>query len=125
VYATPTVIDLSKLSYVQSPTCGYTSTEAITWTGLQTTFMKQDTQNPSMITISTSDKSKAAGSPYTLTYQRVLTVTSAGQTGTTVFRNAASDKLTFQVTVTDPCVTATINAPTLTSISVQNGKTVT
>ena len=34
VYAVPTTIDLSTLAYTEAPTCGYTITTAITWTGL-------------------------------------------------------------------------------------------
>ena len=95
VYAAPMKIDLSTLVYVEQPTCQWTTTSAITWTGLQS-FMLQDTNNPSLITISTSDKTKATGSPYTLVYKRAITVTSAGQTGTTLFRSGgATDSLTF------------------------------
>ena len=50
-------------------------------------------------------------------------MTSAGQTGTTEFLAGAGDILTFQVTVTDPCVLATINAPSLTAQTVINGAT--
>ncbi len=95
VFDTPLAIDLATLVYVESPTCGYTTTDAITWTGLESSFMTQDAVNPSRITLQTVDKTKATGSPYTLTYLRAMTVTSAGQTGTTLFRNTASDKLTF------------------------------
>lgn len=42
-----------------------------------------------------------------------------------MFLNGGSDLLTFQVTVTDPCVAATMTDPTLTAITVQNGATVT
>jgi len=69
------------------------------------------------------DKTKANASPYTLTYKRTITVTSAGQTGTTVFLGSSSDILTFTVTVVDPCVAATIAAPSLTSQTVVNGAT--
>ena len=123
VYADPMIIDLSTLSYTENPTCNYAITTAITWTGIDTSFMTQDANNLSYIAVSTSDKTKASGSPYTLTYQRTLTVTSAGQTGTTVFLDQAGDILTFQVTVTDPCVDATFTDPTLTSMTVQNGGT--
>ena len=78
VYEAPLPIDLSTLAYTENPTCGYTITTAVTWTGLDTSFMTQDANNPSLITISTSNKVKADSSPYTLTYQRVITVTSAG-----------------------------------------------
>ena len=122
IHDAPMTIDLSTLTYTEAPTCGYTTTEAVTWTGLEA-FMIQDSNNLSLLTLSTSDKTKAAGSPYTLTYQRVLTVTSAGQTGTTVFLDGGSDLLTFQVTVTDPCDGATFTDPTLTSMTVQNGAT--
>lgn len=50
-----------------------------------------------------------------------MTVTAAGQTGTTVFRDTGSDVLTFAVTVTDPCTTATIVDPAMASVTVQNG----
>ncbi len=40
-----------------------------------------------------------------------------------MFRNTASDVLTFQVTVTDPCVAATISDHALTAQSVVNGAT--
>lgn len=123
VYENPLTIDLSTLSYTENPTCGYTITTAITWTGLDTDFMTKDPNNDSLITVFTSNKAKADNSPYTLTYQRVITVTSAGQTGTTVFLDGTSDKLTFQVTVTDPCVAATFVDPTLTSLTVQDGGT--
>ena len=95
VYATPMTIDLSTLAYTENPTCGYTITTAITWTGIDATFMTQDTNNPSLITVSTTDKTKANGSPYSLTYKRAITVTSAGQSGTTVFRDTSSDILSF------------------------------
>ncbi len=78
VFDTPLAIDLATLVYVESPTCGYTTTDAITWTGLDATFMTQDSVNPSRITLQTVDKTKATGSPYTLTYLRAMTVTSAG-----------------------------------------------
>lgn len=39
VYEAPLTIDLSTLAYTENPTCGYTITTAITWTGLDTTFM--------------------------------------------------------------------------------------
>ena len=121
VFAAPMVIDLSTLAYTEQPTCNYEFTEAITWTGLTSSFMTQDSNNASLISISTSDKSIANSSPYALTYQRALTVTSSGQSGTTVFRNTGSDILSFSVTVTDPCVAATTNDPTLSSVSMQNG----
>ena len=71
-------IDLSTLAYTENPTCNYATTEAISWTGLESSFMTQDTVNPSLVTIQTTDKTKANSSPYTLTYQRVITVTSSG-----------------------------------------------
>ena len=91
IYDGPLTIDLSTLSYTENPTCGYTTTTAVTWTGLETSFMTQDTNNPSLITIQTTDKTKASSSPYSLTYLRAITVTSAGQTGTTIW----FDKLQF------------------------------
>ena len=78
IYDGPLTIDLSTLSYTENPTCGYTTTTAVTWTGLESTFMTQDTNNPSLITIQTTDKTKASSSPYSLTYLRAITVTSAG-----------------------------------------------
>ena len=125
VYDGPLTVDLSTLAYTENPTCGYTITNAYTWTGIDTTFMKQDANNLSLITLQSSDKTKASGSPYTMTYQRAITVTSAGQTGTTVFLNGALDVLTFQISVTDPCVAATITDPTLSAMTVQNGATAT
>ena len=77
IYSDPITIDLSTLVYTEQPTCNYALTTAIAWTGLPT-FMVQDSNNPSLVTISTSDKTKAASSPYALTYRRTLTVTSAG-----------------------------------------------
>jgi hypothetical protein len=125
VFDGPLSIDMASLTWTEVPTCSYAATQAITWTGLQSSFMTQNTVNPSLITISTSDKTKATNSPYTVTYKRQMTVTASGQTGTTVFRGASGDVLTFQITVTDPCVTATITDPTLASISVSNGATAT
>ena len=78
IYDEPMVIDLSTLSYTENPTCGYSITTTITWTGLDATFMTQDTNNLSYVTVASSDKTKAAGSPYSLTYQRQIDVTSAG-----------------------------------------------
>lgn len=78
VYDGPLTIDLSTLAYTENPTCGYTITTAVTWTGIDTSFMTQDTNNPSLITLQTSDKTKAASSPYAMTYLRAITVTSAG-----------------------------------------------
>lgn len=95
VHDGPLTIDLSTLTYTENPTCGYTITTAITWTGIDSSFMIQNTNNQSMLTLQTSDKSKASGSPYSMTYKRTITVTSAGQTGTTVFLDQASDVLTF------------------------------
>lgn len=69
IYKDPITIDLSTLAYTENPTCNYAITTAITWTGLPS-FMVQDANNPSLVTISTSDKTKAASSPYALTYQR-------------------------------------------------------
>ena len=43
-------IDLSTLTYTENPTCNYAVTTAITWTGLDNTFMTQDANNPSLIT---------------------------------------------------------------------------
>ena len=78
VYDGPLTIDLSTLAYTENPTCGYAITEAITWTGIETAFMTQDANNLSLITLQSSDKTKANSSPYTMTYQRAITVTSAG-----------------------------------------------
>ena len=53
-----------------------------------------------------------------MTYLRTITVTSTGQTGTTVFMDQTSDALSFQITVTDPCVAATVTDPTLSAMTV-------
>ena len=69
IFDGPLNIDMATLTWTEVPTCNYVATQAITWTGLQA-FMTQDSANPSLISISTTDKTKAAGSPYTLTYKR-------------------------------------------------------
>ena len=50
VYDPPLTIDLSTLVYTENPTCYYSTSTAITWTGLPS-FMVQDVNNPSLITI--------------------------------------------------------------------------
>ena len=57
--------------------------------------MVQNSDNPSLITISTVDKTKADSSPYTLTYRRLMAVTDALQGANTVFGDGANDKLTI------------------------------
>jgi hypothetical protein len=124
IYDDPLTIDLSSLVYVEAPTCLYTTTSVYTWVGLDSSFMTIYSSNNAAITIQSNDKTKAANSPFAVTFQRVMTVTSAGQTtagGATTFLNGASDLLSFTITVTDPCTTGTINDPTLTAMSVQNG----
>ena len=123
VYDAPLTIDLSTLAWTENPTCGYDITTAFTWTGIESSFMTQDANNLSLITLQSSDKTKADNSPYTMTFQRAITVTSAGQVGTTAFLNGGSDVLTFQISVTDPCVAATFTDPTLGAMTVQNGAT--
>lgn len=128
IYDDPMTINLSAEVYTEVPSCLYTTTSVYTWTGLDATFMTIDATNNAIVTMQSNDKTKADGSPFTVTFQRTITVTSAGQTtasGATEFLAGAADLLTFTVTVVDPCVGGTINDPTLTAMTVQNGGTAT
>jgi hypothetical protein len=128
IYDDPMVINLSTQVYQESPDCLYATTSTYTWTGLDSTFMVIDADNDSIVTVQSSDKTKTAGSPFTVTYQRTMTITASGQThasGATDFLDDPADLMTFVVTVVDPCVGGTINDPTLTAMTVQNGGTAT
>jgi hypothetical protein len=58
LYAAPLLIDLTTWAYTQAPSCGYTFTQAFTWTipAAASSYIQQSTPVPKAITIQASRK---------------------------------------------------------------------
>jgi len=111
IYYTALVIDLSTITYPQTPLCGYTVTENFDWNVSPAT--SAITESGEKLTVWTTDNTKHGS------YTAVLTNTITHSDGT------FTPAMTFTVEIKDPCRTATIATVDVTSgISLKLGEVV-
>ena len=130
VFETPLPIDISTLAYVQSPVCGYAFTSSYTWTNLPS-FVSEAPANSGNIIVSSTKLSEVSST--SVYFTNSITIASNGPAGSSTFNlNAANERVTFSIEVTDPCSASTANAvvfndsnPTVvTDIAVTDGNSV-
>ena len=102
-------------AYVQTPACNYPYTAAPSWTGTNSWITTNAASN-FILDVQTNDKANS-GYPATqfadhaISLAVVLTLPGGNNGGTTSFQlNAAPDLVSFNIRVTNPCWTATIDA---------------
>ena len=112
IFATsPLNIDISSPGFVQRPACGYTLTETFTWE-IPSDAPITETGD---YTIQVSSNDAADRNVYT-----VKLIDSANYPGTGV---TYSNEISFDVTVTDPCLTTTLSSLTVPNVAVEAGLT--
>ena len=109
VWDKPLSFDFSK-TWVQTPACGYVYTDSFTWTGLNT-YILQDSATPGRINVVTS--LLAAVNTYTISLQNTITISNNGGSSSTFAPTNADDKVSFVITIVDPCRTTTVNTLTV------------
>ena len=131
VFETPLTIDVSTLSYVQSPACGYAFTSTYSWNGL-TSYMTEAPTGSGAIIVSTSNLSNV--STTSVYFTNSIAIASNGPAGSSTFNlNASNQQVSFDIAVTDPCAASTANTVvfkdgsgnTITDITVTDGGTTT
>jgi len=105
VFETPLPIDISPLAYVQSPVCGYTFTSTYTWTNLPSFVSEAPAGSGNIIVSSAKLTDVSSTSVY---FTNSITIASNGPAGSSTFNlNAANERVTFSIEVTDPCSAST------------------
>lgn len=109
-----TEIDLTSLVYTQTPACGYTYTNSLTWTGLETFITSTTDFKVNVYSQNIAHAGTSQGSPsitYSLTLANDITIASNGPAGSSSFANGGST-IGFDITITNPCWATTL--PNLT-----------
>lgn len=122
--ATNTAHDFTSATYTQVPNCGWPVTNSYSWEGVDASPAL--TASGAALKVFTTQKSQAA--TYTVKLSNTITIASNGPAGSTTFTPSTdSEKVVFDITVTDPCTTATINSLVYspTSVSVTDGASTT
>ena len=122
--ATNSYHDFTSSTWAQTPDCGYAVTNSFSWEGVDASSAL--TASGAALSVYTTQKSQAA--VYTVKLSNTLTIASNGPAGSTTFTPSAdSDKTVFDITVTDPCTTATINSLSFSpsTVSVEDGSSTT
>lgn len=101
IFYTALEIDLSSITYPQTPLCGYTVTEVFNWNITPVGY--PITESGEKITVWTTDTAKHAD--YTVTLTNAITHSSG----------TWSPSMTFVVSVVDPCRTTDINTVDVTA----------
>ena len=123
VYDAQVSADVSALSYVQTPACGYDYTRAYSWTGVIDPLALEP-GNDGRVNIASIKPAQAAA--YPLSAAVVLTVTNGNNGGTATFNmDTGADLVELTVTITNPCESTTIEDITFTTtpLVVINGET--
>ena len=123
VYDAQVSADVSALSYVQTPACGYDYTRAYTWTGV-TDPLALEPGNDGRVNIASIKPSQAGTYPLSAAVE--LTVTNGNNGGTDTFNmDTGADLVELTVTITNPCETTSIEDITFTTspLVVINGET--
>ena len=126
IFTSRSIINLTGLTYTQSPACGYTFTSSYAHTipsGTASSIIFAGATVVPSFEIYTTTTSHAAD--YTVSIANTITVGSGqGQGATTSFSPTATP---LTITVSNPCTSATITGITFnpTSITVQDGSTAT
>ena len=110
------IINLSSPGFVQTPACGYTLTESITWTLPNFSPIVVDTSNKYKITVRSTRNLDDKVYPLIIR-NTVSYLNSAGQT------QNWTPQQSFSVTITDPCLTTVITDFTLDNITIKCGET--
>ena len=108
VWDKPLSFDFSQ-TWVQTPACGYVYTDSFTWTGLNS-YILQDSATPGRINVVTSLLSGV--NTYTVSVQNTITIANNGGSSSTFSPADTNDKVSFVITIVDPCRTTTL--PSLT-----------
>lgn len=108
VFEAPLSIDISTLTYVQVPACGYTFTSVYTWSSLPASIVEAPANSGKLI-VSSSNLAHVATS--NLYWTNVITIPTNGPDSNVAFNvNQVSDRIAFDVVVSDPCAVSTANA---------------
>lgn len=101
VYDKPLAIDVTNLVYTQSPACGYTYESVYTWNNLPAS-VSEAPQYSGKLLVSTSNLDHVATT--SVNFVNVIKVPNNGPATDSVFNvNTASDEVSFNIVVNDPC----------------------
>lgn len=113
---TSLVINNDTPGFVQTPACGYGLINTFTWTIPAGAPITEDTaspKNPYKLTVTTTDPKKDASYPVSLKVSAFYGGLSA----------TFEKTLTYNIVVTDPCLTTVITPFTITNITIECGQT--
>jgi hypothetical protein len=79
------------------------------------------TQTAGELVIQSFDTADAS-TTYDIEVQNTVTLSANGPAGATTFTPISSDKVVFTVAITDGCTAATLNSPSVSTITVEDGK---
>ena len=120
----PLAFDFNQ-DWVQVPACGHVFTDSFTWTGLNT-YIVQDTSSLGRITVDTAATAAVGTHAVELTNTATVTRNSAFLGGSSAaFAPAnALDKVSFTITIEDPCRTTTVNDIVMTGAGTAGAYTI-
>ena len=99
--------DFTSATYTQVPDCGWAVSNSWSWEGVDASTAL--TSSGAALSVYTTRKAQAG--TYEVKLSNTLTIASNGPAGSTTFTPSSdAEKTVFTMTVTDPCVSATINA---------------
>lgn len=95
-------------TWVQVPACALAFTDTFVWTGLNS-YLVKDTASPGRVTVSATTLSAVGTYAVTVANTATVTANSKYTGGSSAAFAPGSAKVSFTVTIVNPCVATTVN----------------
>lgn len=99
---------------MQSPACGLAFTDSFTWTGLND-YIVQDGTTPGRIIVSATKLAAVTTHAVTVANSATVTANSKYSGGSSANFPPGADKVSFTITIENPCLTTTLNTITIST----------
>ena len=118
LWSAPKAFDFTQ-TWVQSPACGHAYTDSFTWTGLNT-YVVQDANSPGRVVVSATALAAVGTHAVTVANSPTVTANSKYAGGASTPFAAGNDKVSFTITIVNPCTSTTLNTITVSGTTSSN-----
>lgn len=118
LWSAPKAFDFTQ-TWVQSPACGHAYTDSFTWTGLNT-YVVQDANSPGRAVVSATALAAVGTHAVTVANSPTVTANSKYAGGASTPFAAGNDKVSFTITIVNPCTSTTLNTITVSGTTSSN-----